>query len=139
VVTAIEGAASAAKARVMELSREVTQANIVRAWEPGRVRIGNEWLEGHLIVAPDRIIADWSVASPERVDVESLEPAIALAPEIILLGTGPGLVLPDVELMAQLAAETIGLEIMDTPAACRTFNVLVHEQRRVVAALFNPG
>lgn len=122
----------------MEISRELTEANVVRAWEPGRVRIGEHWLEGHVIVTPDRIIADWSVQTPGGVDFESLEPAVALGPEIILLGTGLVLVLPDVQLMARLAAESIGLEIMDTPAACRTYNLLVHERRRVVAALFNP-
>ena len=46
--------------------------------------------------------------------------------------------LPDVELMAALAEQRVGLEIMSTPAACRTFNVLVQERRRVVAAMFNP-
>ncbi|HEU4616438.1 MAG TPA: MTH938/NDUFAF3 family protein [Gammaproteobacteria bacterium] len=122
----------------MELSREVTQANVVRAWEPGRVRIGDEWLHGHLIVAADRIVSGWPVTAADRIDFAALEPAIALEPEIILLGTGPDLVLPDVELMARLAAEAIGLEIMSTAAACRTYNVLVHERRRVVAALFNP-
>ena len=123
----------------MELSREVTEANIVRAWEPGRVRVRDEWLHGHLIIAADRIISDWAVSAADRIDVAALEPAIALRPEIILLGTGAELVLPDVELMAQLAADAIGLEIMTTAAACRTFNVLVHERRRVVAALFNPA
>ena len=56
----------------------------------------------------------------------------------MLLGTGGAMLLPDVDLMALLAKRGIGLEIMSTAAACRTFNVLVHEQRRVVAALFNP-
>jgi uncharacterized protein len=64
-----------------------------------------------------------------------LEPAFALAPEIIILGTGHGACAPNLELMQSLAAKSIGLEIMNTPAACRTYNVLVHEQRRVVAAL----
>ena len=59
-------------------------------------------------------------------------------PEIVLLGTGAEVLLPDLDLMAALAARAIGLEIMSTPAACRTFNVLVHERRRVVAALVNP-
>jgi uncharacterized protein len=54
-----------------------------------------------------------------------------------LLGTGSEMLLPDVDLMAKLGARSIGLEIMSTPAACRTFNVLLHEQRRVIAALFN--
>lgn len=123
----------------MEIARETTAANVVRAWEPGRVRIGDRWLQGHVIIAADRVISDWSVEAPDRVDLESLEPAIALAPEIILLGTGAAVVLPDVDLMARLAEASIGLEIMSTPAACRTFNLLVHERRRAVAALFNPA
>ncbi len=52
-----------------------------------------------------------------------------------MLGTGTERLLPDVELMAAVAARSVGLEIMNTPAACRTFNVLLQEQRRVVAAL----
>ena len=101
------------------------------------MRIADQWLEGHVIVSPDRIIDRWQVSEPDRLELADLQPAIELKPEIILLGTGADLLLPDVELMAALAALRIGLEIMSTPAACRTFNVLVHERRRVVAALFN--
>ncbi|HSC16586.1 MAG TPA: MTH938/NDUFAF3 family protein, partial [Gammaproteobacteria bacterium] len=71
--------------------------------------------------------------------IADLEPALALDPTIIVLGTGTEHLLPDVELMAAVAARSVGLEIMSTPAACRTFNVLLGEQRRVVAALFNPA
>jgi uncharacterized protein len=123
---------------VMEIARDYAQANVVREWEPGRLRIGATWFEGHVIVTADRVITDWATRSAREMDRSMLEPAIALAPEIILLGTGPEVLLPDVSLMGALAAESIGLEIMTTPAACRTFNVLVSEQRRVVAALFNP-
>lgn len=122
----------------MEVARESIEANVVRAWEPGRLRIGDRWLEGNVIIAADRIITEWSVAAAGDVDVDSLGPAVALQPEIIVLGTGIDMVLPDVGLMETLAARAIGLEIMTTPAACRTFNVLLHEQRRVVAALLNP-
>lgn len=123
----------------MEIARESSEANAIRAWEPGRVRVGETWFEGHVIVGADRVITDWGIASPSQVDVDSLAPAIALEPEIILLGTGPDVTLPDVHLMGSLAAESIGLEVMNTPAACRTFNVLLHEYRRVVAALYNPS
>ena len=56
----------------------------------------------------------------------------------MLLGTGATLVWPDEDLMAALAARGVGLEIMSTAAACRTYNVLVHERRRVVAASVQP-
>jgi len=92
-----------------------------------------------VIVAPDRLLEDWRVATPAALALEHLEPALALLPEIVLLGTGAALEWPDADLMALCAARAVGLEIMTTPAACRTFNVLVHEQRRVVAALFNAG
>ena len=121
----------------MQLTRDTTPAHFIRAWEPGRVRVLERWVTGHVIVAPDRLIEHWPVTSPQTLRVDDLRDALALEPEIILLGTGEEILLPDVDLMASLAAERVGLEIMSTPAACRTFNVLVHEQRRVVAALFN--
>ncbi len=121
----------------MQISRENTAAHLIRAYEPGRIRVGDRWLTGNVIVAPDRLIEDWAVGSLADLSLENLEPAIALGPTIMLIGTGAAAVLPDVDLMAALAARAIGLEIMSTPAACRTFNVLVHEQRRVAAALFN--
>jgi uncharacterized protein len=112
---------------------------LIQSHEPGRIKIGERWLSGHLIVAPEHLIEGWRVAAPVDVTLEQLEPALALGPQIVLLGTGAALVWPEADLMSQLAARGIGLEIMSTPAACRTFNVLVHERRRVVAALFNAG
>ena len=121
----------------MQLTRETTTVNFIRAWEPGRVRIADRWIEGNVIVAADRLIEDWAAARPLGLTVADLGPALALEPTIIVLGTGTQQSLPDVELMAALADRGVGLEIMNTPAACRTFNVLVQEGRRVVAALFN--
>ena len=123
----------------MQLSRDTTAANLIRAYEPGRIRVAERWVVGNVIVASDRLIEDWRAATPAEITVEHLEPALALQPEIVLLGTGASLEWPDADLMTALAARSVGLEIMSTPAACRTFNVLVHEQRRVVAALLNSG
>lgn len=122
----------------MQLTRETSPANVIRAWEPGRIRVLERWIEGNVIVSADRLIEGWS-AELLAVTAGDLHEAIALNPEIILLGTGPELTLPDTELMAELAEQRIGLEVMSTPAACRTYNVLVHEQRRVVAVLLNPA
>jgi uncharacterized protein len=123
----------------LQFTRDSSSANVIQAWEPGRVRVGDNWLEGHFIVAPDKLIAGWRVSTPAELEFSDLAPAIALSPEIILLGTGSEQSLPDIELMSALAEQRIGLEIMSSPAACRTYNVLVHEHRRVVAAIFNPG
>ncbi len=123
----------------MLLHRETSAANLIRAWEKGRLRIADRWWSGNLIVTPERLVEDWRVDSPTALTPGDLAPAIELEPNIILLGTGAELVLPDVDLMGELAQRGIGLEIMSTPAACRTYNVLVHEQRRVAAALLNPA
>ncbi len=120
----------------MKLTLETSAANLITAWEPDAVRVGEDWLRGHLILSSQHIIRDWAVTAPEALKAHDLKPAVDLGPEIILLGTGNRMVVPDVELMAELASQGVGLEIMDTPAACRTYNVLIHERRDVVAALF---
>lgn len=123
----------------MQLTRDIAAAHLIHSYEPGRIRIGERWLQGHLIVAPEHLIENWSVPAPVDVALADLQPVLALEPEIVLLGTGTTLVWPEEDLMGALAERRIGLEIMSTPAACRTFNVLVQEQRRVVAALLNPA
>jgi uncharacterized protein len=122
----------------MQLTLDTGAVNFIRAWEPGRVRIADRWIAGNVIVGPEQLIEAWAVAEPLRITVDDLAPALALEPVIIVLGTGTQQSLPDVELMAALAERSVGIEIMSTPAACRTFNVLLQEGRRVVAALFNP-
>lgn len=122
----------------MQLTRDTSAPNFIRAYERGRVRIGERWVEGHVIVTGDTVIEQWAPVDPVALTVADLEPALALAPTILLLGTGTERLLPDVALMAALASRAVGLEIMTTAAACRTFNVLLQEERRVAAALLNP-
>ena len=101
------------------------------------MRIADRWVAGNVLVGNDAIIESWTANAADRLTITDLEPALALQPTIIVLGTGVERLLPDVELMAAVAARSVGLEIMNTPAACRTFNDLLQEQRRVVAALYN--
>lgn len=119
----------------MQLTRDISALHLIRAWEPGRIRVGERWITGNVIVGAEHIVENWAVG--ERLTLDDLGPALSLAPTIVLLGTGTQRVLPDVELMAALAKRSVGLEIMSTPAACRTFNVLLQERRPVVAALRN--
>lgn len=120
----------------MKLTLEKSDVNLIRAWEADAIRIGDEWFRSHLIVAAENLIQDWQPGLPSSLRIEDLDLAVSLEPEIILLGTGSRLTTPDIALMSDAAALGIGLEIMDTPAACRTYNVLTHERRDVVAALF---
>jgi uncharacterized protein len=120
----------------MQLTRDSSALHLIRAWEPGRLRVADRWVSGNVIIGTSDIVEDWTAIDPRELTIAELEPAFALEPTIIVLGTGSQRLLPDVELMAAAAQRSVGLEIMSTAAACRTFNVLLQEQRRVVAALF---
>jgi uncharacterized protein len=88
-----------------------------------------------VIVSAARLIADWRPQHIGELTAADLEPALALEPQVLLLGSGARQVFPSPELLAQLYAARIGFEVMDTSAACRTYNVLVGEGREVAAAL----
>jgi len=120
----------------VQFTREVTRGQTIRSCERGRIRVGETWFTDHLIITRDAIIEPWLVDDPGQITMQRLAPALEQGPRILLIGTGASYVMCDVELVAELARLGIGTEVMDTPAACRTFNVLVHEQRPVVAALF---
>jgi uncharacterized protein len=119
----------------MQFTRESSASYLIRAFEPGRVRVGEHWFTSNLIVTADRILSDWTLMTPGRVTLADLQPAIELRPELLIVGAGTAPCVPDVDLMAELAERAIGLEFMQTAAACRTYNVLIHEGRRAAAAL----
>ena len=102
------------------------------------MRVGEEWIRSHLIVSADGIVRDWTASIPEDLQPDDFGPAVAVDPDIIVLGTGDTLRRPKLDLMGIMAERGIGVEIMNTPAACRTYNVLLHEGRSVVAALYIP-
>ncbi|MBK1717968.1 Mth938-like domain-containing protein [Thiocystis violacea] len=88
-----------------------------------------------LILTPTRIIEDWGPTQAADLTAAHLEEVLALAPQILVLGTGARQVFPDPALYARLMQARIGIEIMDTGAACRTYNILMSEGRRVAAGL----
>jgi len=89
---------------------------------------------GGLIVLPERI-APWAVAGFGALQEADFEIFVVMDLEIVLLGTGPVQRFPHPRLSRMLAARRIGLEAMDLQAACRTYNILMAEERRVAAAL----
>ena len=108
---------------------------VVRGYTPGLLRIGQRELTRSVIVSAESLIDDWRPQNIGELTAEDLEPALALRPEVLLLGSGARQVFPPHELLARLHAARVGLEVMDTGAACRTYNVLVGEGREVAAAL----
>lgn len=91
--------------------------------------------EAGIAVMPDRIVESWNVSGVDKLTATDVEALIELKAELVLLGTGDSLRFPDMRLLATLAAAGIGLEVMDTKAACRTYNILSEEGRDVAAAL----
>jgi uncharacterized protein len=90
--------------------------------------------ESACIVLPDRIL-DWSVESFDKLRAEDFALFESLGVDIVLLGTGRRQRFPHPRLTAALAKGGIGVEVMDLQAACRTYNILVAEERKVAAAL----
>ncbi|MGE5624824.1 MAG: Mth938-like domain-containing protein [Bacillota bacterium] len=122
----------------MKIAKENTgrSTKVIRAYAPGRINVSETLLTRSFIVAPDRLVEDWAPQRFEDLKPEHLEVALALEPEILIVGTGAEQHFLAAELLADVARKGIGLEIMDTAAACRTYNVLLSEDRKVVAALF---
>jgi len=108
----------------------------IRHYTEGRVTIGQEVYQGSLILLPDRVIPDWSPSAFEELQAADLGLLAELAPEIVILGTGKQQLFPHPSLLQPLMQARIGFEAMTTPAACRTYNILMSEGRRVAAALF---
>jgi uncharacterized protein len=113
-----------------------TRVNLIRGYSQHEVRVGEQHLHASCIVSADTVIADWEPASFAELTPAHLERVLALQPEVVLLGTGATQRFPPASIRTMLAARGVGLEVMDLGAACRTFNILVQEERKVAAALF---
>lgn len=109
--------------------------HVVRSYAPGELRVGDLVLSRSCVLSAERIVTDWRPQSLASVTASDLEILFELNPEVIVIGTGPQQRFPDTQLLAAILERGIGCEVMDTGAACRTYNVLASEDRRVVAAL----
>ena len=113
-----------------------SRVNLVRAYSRTELRIGEEHVRSSCIVCADRLITDWPPARFEALMPEHSEAILDLNPEVVLLGTGERQRFPPAAIRTVFAARGVGLEVMDLGAACRTYNILVQEERQAVAALF---
>ena len=107
----------------------------ITAYDIGYVEINNKIINSTCIVSPN-YAGKWEINDFQTLSVEQIADLIALKPEIILLGTGTKHMLPNEPLLKTLVNTHIGFEIMNTTAACRTYNILMNEGRNVVAGLF---
>ena len=124
----------------MKLTLDANQSvNLIRSYANGAVRVGDQILHRSCIVTPDSVIADWRPTNVDDLLESDLEPLLSLAaaakPQLVLLGTGATHRFPPAPIRGAFVKAGVALETMDLGAACRTFNVLVQEDRRVCAAL----
>jgi uncharacterized protein len=108
----------------------------VRSVSASEVVIGNKVCTTPVALTSDGILPDWVPAPVEQLSIDDLAPVIATGAELIIVGTGSKHLLPNRDLMFAMARKGVGLELMDTPAAARTFNVLLNEGRSVAAVLY---
>jgi len=112
-----------------------TTKNTITGYGEGYVMVNRQRFERSLVVLPDRILLDWPPSRFDDLAPEHLAALAGLDREIILLGTGTRLRFPRPEIMQSLMRSGVGVEVMDVQAACRTYNILLAEDRRVAAAL----
>jgi uncharacterized protein len=112
------------------------RVNVIRSYSSEEIRIGERSIRSSCIVTADALIANWPPATLDELEVSHLEPIFELRPELVLLGTGAQQRFAPANIRSIFASRGIGIEAMDLGAACRTFNILVQEERRVVALLF---
>ena len=120
----------------MKIEREQAEGkNMFTGYGEGYVAVNGTPHSSSLVVAGDRLITDWPARSLEELKPDHFAAILELKPEIVLLGSGASFRFPEPALLAPLYKAGIGVEVMDTPAACRTYNILLGEGRSVIAAL----
>ena len=119
----------------MKFHLATASGNVVTGLGPGWVRIGATDYRENLVLTPATIVTGWAPAGFDGLAEADFEQLLAYKPEVVLFGAGATIRFPHPRLTRALTDARIGLEVMDTPAACRTFNILAAEGRSVVAAL----
>ncbi len=119
----------------MKVTRDQISPLTIRKVTRGELVIGNNTVRQHVLLTADQEIRRWTAADVTQLQESDFASVIESGPEIIVLGTGWQATFAPRELTFALARRGIGFESMDTPAACRTFNILLNEGRRVAAVL----
>ena len=109
--------------------------NVIKSYAPGRVQIREHHYSRSLIVMPHRLLPEWGAHDAGALRASDFQAIIEHRPEVLILGTGERQVFPDPAIFGTLMDLGIGFEVMDNAAACRTYNVLIAEERRAALAL----
>ncbi|MDF1685018.1 MAG: MTH938/NDUFAF3 family protein [Legionellaceae bacterium] len=119
----------------MEIQLEAREPHTIQSYSDAAVTVNHELYSQSLIISRDTIISEWPVTQASDLSTQSLDALTALKPEIIILGFHKPDALRRLDNIRRLCEQKIGVECMDIGAACRTFNVLLSEERDVVVGL----
>jgi len=127
-------------AKPMKIHLETSELNLISHYGAGSISVNGTPYEQNILITPNKVVENWfqgdlSQLNRSHFDVLLENTAESESPEIVLLGTGKDHVFPDMKLLVELQTAGLALEVMNTRAACRTYSVLVGEQRAVAAAL----
>ena len=108
----------------------------IQAYREGRITVNNQTYTNSIIIMPELLIAPWEADNFENLASSHFEALLPYKPQLILLGTGETSRFPHPQVFSALIEHKIGFEVMSTPAACRTYTLLMAEGRHIAAALF---
>ncbi|MFS8608072.1 MAG: Xcc1710-like domain-containing protein [Xanthomonadaceae bacterium] len=120
----------------MKLTQETGSGNLIRSYQHRQIRINDATYTRSVIVTADQLVTDWAPQTLAELTEQHLQPILDLQPEVVILGTGATQQFPQRAILQRVLRAGIGIEVMATDAACRTYNILMAEDRRVAAALF---
>jgi uncharacterized protein len=123
----------------MKLQPDRSDAQIITAYGPGWIGVGGERITHSVIVTSRGERIAWGPGRFEDLQAEHFEQLAQLRVEVVIFGSGARIRFPRAGWLQPLMAQRVGLETMDTPAACRTYNILAQEGRDAAAALLLEG
>jgi uncharacterized protein len=110
-------------------------ANLIEAYDAGSIRINGRDYAGGVAVTAEQVVSNWGPEHIDELDARHVAELMATEPQVVVIGTGSRQQFPEPDIYLGLLERGVGVEIMDTGAACRTYNILVSEGRRVAAGL----
>ena len=119
----------------MKFQADALEGPSINGYGPGWITVNGEKISESVVVNSQATYTPWGCPGYDALQAVHFEQLIALQPELVIFGSGEHIRFPDPRWLQALYARRIGLETMDTQAACRTYNFLAGEGRRVVAAL----
>lgn len=112
-----------------------SQGNLIRSYELGQVQVGDTMYQNNIIISPDRLLSPWPLERIEYLGTEHIETLTEGRPDLLIIGTGREHRWPDMAIVYEITALGIGCEVMNSASACRTYNVVAAEGRKVTAAI----